>query len=243
MATPQRSDSPGNVLLNLVDGHRVTAVIYVAAKLGIADLLLEGSKSAPELARLTNTHERSMLRLMRALVTLAICTEATGGTFRLTEMGIHLAANAERSLKAWVLFEGGLFRGVWGDFLESIRTGKTATELAGMGQDPFKVFAKTIGAGLFNEAMVSLTRMAVPDVLSVSDFSRVSTLMDVGGGVGELMGAILRDYPAMRGIVFDFPTAQTVRGKIYPTRALSIGAHSLVEASWNPCPWARTPSS
>jgi hypothetical protein len=121
MATPQRSDSPGNVLLNLVDGHRVTAVIYVAAKLGIADLLLEGSKSAPELARLTNTHERSMLRLMRALVTLAICTEATDGTFRLTEMGTHLAANAERSLKAWVLFEGGLFRGVWGDLLESIK--------------------------------------------------------------------------------------------------------------------------
>jgi len=120
-------------------------------------------------------------------------------------MGTHLAANAERSLKAWVLFEGGLFRGVWSDLLESIRTGKTATELAGQGQDPFEVFAKTKGAGLFNEAMVSLTRMVVPDVLAASDFSGISTLMDVGGGVGELMGAILRDYPSMRGIVFDLP--------------------------------------
>jgi len=205
MATLQRSDSPGNLLLNLVDGHRVTAVIYVAAKLGIADLLLEGSKSAQDLARLTDTHERSLLRLMRVLVTLAICTQAVDGTFKLTEMGTYLAANAERSLKAWVLFEGGLFRGVWGDLLESIRTGKTATELAGLGQDPFEVFAKTKGAGLFNEAMVSLTRMAVPDVLSASDFSGIATLMDVGGGVGELMGAILRDHPAMRGIVFDLP--------------------------------------
>ena len=165
------------MLLNLVDGHRVTAVIYVAAKLGIADLPLEGSKSAPELARLTNTHERSLHRLMRALVTLAICTEATGGTFRLTEMGIHLAANAERSLKAWVLFEGGLFRGVWGDLLESIRTGKTATELAGMGQDPFEVFAKTNGA-VCSRSDGLLTRMAVPDVLSRLTF-RIATLMDV----------------------------------------------------------------
>jgi len=87
MAAPQRSDSSANLLLNLVDGHRVTAVIYVAARLGIADLLLEGSKSAPELARLTDTHERSLLRLMRALVTLAICTEAVDGTFKLTENG------------------------------------------------------------------------------------------------------------------------------------------------------------
>jgi Dimerisation domain len=70
MAAPQRSDSSANLLLNLVDGHRVTAVIYVAARLGIADLLLEGSKSAPELARLTDSHEGSLLRLMRALVTL-----------------------------------------------------------------------------------------------------------------------------------------------------------------------------
>jgi hypothetical protein len=72
MAAPQRSDSSANLLLNLVDGYRVTAVIYVAARLGIADLLLEGSKSVVELARLTDTHERSLLRLMRALVTLAL---------------------------------------------------------------------------------------------------------------------------------------------------------------------------
>jgi hypothetical protein len=205
MAAPQRSDSSANLLLNLVDGYRVTAVIYVAARLGIADLLLEGSKSVPELARLTDTHERSLLRLMRALVTLALCTEASDGTFKLTEMGTHLAANSERSLKAWVLFEGGLFRAVWGELIESIRTGKTAAELAGRGQEHFEAFAKTKHAGLFNEAMVSLTRMAVPDVLSAYDFSGISTLMDVGGGFGELMSVILKEYPSMRGIVFDLP--------------------------------------
>jgi hypothetical protein len=51
--------------MDLVAGHRVTAVIYVAAKLGIADLLLEGPMAAAELARLTDTHNRSLLRLMR----------------------------------------------------------------------------------------------------------------------------------------------------------------------------------
>ncbi len=205
MDAPRRSDSSANALIDLVDGHRVTAAIYVAAKLGIADLLLDGSKSAPELARLTDAHERSLHRLMRALVKLAICTETSDGKFGLTEMGTHLAAKSERSLKDWVLLEGGPLRAGWGELGESIRTGKTADELRGLGSERFEVLAKTKDAGLFNEAMLSITRMTVPGVLSAYDFSGISTLMDVGGGLGELMCAILKKYPAMRGIVFDLP--------------------------------------
>jgi hypothetical protein len=199
------SDPSANTLMDLIAGHRVTAVIYVATKLGIADLLLEGPKTAAELARLTETHERSLLRLMRALVTLAICTEASDGSFSLTEVGIRLAAKSERSMAAWVLMEGELLRPGWSELIESIRTGKTAGQLAGLGQERFEVLAKTRVAGLFNDAMVSLTRMAVPAVLAAYDFSGISTLMDVGGGLGELMCAILTKYRSMRGIVFDLP--------------------------------------
>jgi precorrin-6B methylase 2 len=205
MAALQNSDPSANALVDLVDGHRVTAIIYVAARLGIADLLFEGPKSAAELARLTGTHERSLFRLMRALVKLAICTQSPDGGFQLTGMGAHLAAKSERSMKAWVLFEGGILRAGWGELLESIRTGKTADNLAGLGEERFEVLAKTKDAALFNEAMVSITRMAVPAVLAAYDFSGISTLMDVGGGLGELICAILKQYPSMRGVVFDLP--------------------------------------
>ena len=87
----------------------------------------------------------------------------------------------------------------------SIRTGKTADEIAGLGQERFEVIAKTKDAGLFNEAMASMTRSAIPDILSAYDFRDISILMDVGGGVGELIGAVLKKYPTMRGIVFDLP--------------------------------------
>ncbi len=218
MATPKTSDPSANALVDLVDGHRVTAVIYVAAKLGIADLLFEGPKSVPELARLTDTHERSLFRLIRALIKLAICTESSDNKskLQLTEMGTHLAANSERSMKAWVLLEGGMLRADWSELIESIRTGKTGTELAGLGPERFEVMAKTKDAGLFNDAMVSLTRMAVPAVLAAYDFSGISTLMDVGGGLGELMCAILKEYPSIRGIVFDLPhCAEGARKNFY----------------------------
>lgn len=201
----QSSDRSGNRLMDLVAGHRVTAVVYAAAKLGIADLLLEGPKTAAELARLSDTHRRSLLRLMHGLVTLDMCTEAADGTFQLTEIGTRLAARSERSLKAWVLVEGEMLRAGWSGLIESIRTGKTANELAGLGQERFERLAETKQAGLFNEGMVSMTRVALPPLLTVCDFSGISTLMDVGGGLGELMSAILRKYPSMRGIVFDLP--------------------------------------
>jgi hypothetical protein len=201
----QSSDPSANSLMDLIAGHRVTAVIYVAARLGIADLLLEGPKAAAELAGLTDTHQRSLLRLMRGLVALAICREAVDGTFQLTEMGTLLAAKSERSLKAWVLVEGEMLRAGWGQLIESIRTGNTANELAGLGQERFERLAKTKDAGVFNEGMAAMTRVALPSLIAAGDFSGISTLMDIGGGVGELMSAVLRKYPSMRGIVFDLP--------------------------------------
>src|SRR5262249_19821899 len=58
---------------------------------------------------------------------------------------------------------------------------------------------------LFNDAMVSVTRLVVPAVLEAYDFSGIGMLIDVGGGYGHLLGPILRSYPAMRGAVYDLP--------------------------------------
>lgn len=202
----QSSDPVGDTLLGLIIGQRVTAVLHVAAKLGIADLLVESPKTVVELSRLAGADQRSLFRLMRGLVALDICTEAEDGRFQLTDMGARLAAKSERSLKAWALFEGTMEIVVaWGGLSDSIRTGKTTDELAGLGQNRFDRPAKPKEAIVFNEAMASLTRIVLPDLLAACDFSGVSTLMDVGGGVGDLMSAILMKYRSMHGIVLDLP--------------------------------------
>ena len=197
---------PENALLHLIDGYRVTAVIYVAATLGIPDFLFDGAKTAEDLARLTATHEPSLNRFMRALSALGICCETSDRKFELTETGTSLAAKSERSLKSWALMEGGLIMPGWNQLIETIRTGKTIDELAGRGSERFEVLAeRKEAAALFNDAMVSMTRLTLPAVLSALDLSGIATVMDVGGGLGQLMGAILGKYPSMRGIVFDLP--------------------------------------
>ena len=196
-----------NTMMDLIAGHRVTAVIYVAAKLGLADLLTDGPRTVTHLARLTDTHEGSLLRLMRALCALGICSEAGDGTFGLTELGFYLTAKSERSVKAWALLEGDMLRAGWGQMIESIRTGKTASELAGGSPERFEEMARAsrAAAALFNEAMVSGTRMQIAALLAVYDFSGIATLMDVGGGLGELVSAIVEKHLTMQGIVFDLP--------------------------------------
>jgi hypothetical protein len=199
------SASTANALVDLIRSHRITDVIFVAATLGIPDLLARGPQSAEELARLTETHPRSLRRLVRALVALGICKESGDGKFELTPMGTYLAANSERSVKAVALLQGSRLRELWGTLTESVRTGKTSAELAGRSMERFEELAQTGWADLFNQAMVSQTRQVAPAVLDAYSFATVPTLMDVGGGFGELMSVILKTYPSMHGIVFDLP--------------------------------------
>jgi O-methyltransferase. len=92
--------------------------------------------------------------------------------------------------------------------LETIMTGKTAAHLHGA-RNSFDLMARTpANVGIFNAAMADLTRFVTPDVLSAYDFGGIHRLMDVGGGSGELIGAVAGKYPHIRAIVFDLPRCE-----------------------------------
>src|ERR1700730_7787927 len=200
--------SPINPTLQLwllIQSHRVTAVIYVAAKLGILELLRDGPLSVNELAKSTGADKQALDRLLVALSTIGICTAAGEGRYSLTEMGAGLDGTAEQSFKAWAIFEGQMLYNRWNGLLDSIVTGKTAAQLQGV-SDSFDLMARNPEAvSIFNAAMVDVTRFVTPDVLRAYDFGRTTHLMDVGGGSGELIGAIAKQYPHIRGTVFDLP--------------------------------------
>jgi SAM-dependent methyltransferase len=139
------------------------------------------------------------------LVTIGVCKRIGKDQFALTAMGGHLAGKAQHSLKAWALFEGELLARSWSGLLDSIRTGKTAAQLAGI-DNSFDLMAHDPArAQLFDEGMVALTRQVIPAVLAAYDFSGSARLIDVGGGYGELLCAILTACPSMRGAIFDMP--------------------------------------
>ena len=192
-------------LFDLIQSHRVTAVIHVAVSLGIAELLRDGPQTLGQLAKATGADERSLGRLLTALSTIGICERAGEGSYALTEVGAGLDGEAEQSFKSWAIFEAEMLSKRWSGMLESVMTGKTAAELQGLANS-FELMGRTPEhVDKFNAAMAELTRLVTPDILRSYDFSGIAHLMDVGGGSGELLGAIAQQNRKLRGTVFDLP--------------------------------------
>jgi SAM-dependent methyltransferase len=192
-------------LFDLIQSHRVTAAIYVAARLGLAELLRDGPRTLGKLDEATGADERALGRLLTALSTLGICSRSSEDRYALTDVGACLDGAAEHSFKGWAILEGEMISKSWSGMLESVMTGKTGAQLQGV-DDSFELMGRTPEiVDKFNAAMVELTRLVTPNILQSYDFSGIRHLMDVGGGSGELLGAIAQQNRKLRGTVFDLP--------------------------------------
>ncbi len=191
-------------MYDLVQSHRITAAIYAAAKLDLAEALADEAKSTAELARSISADEGALRRLLNALTTIGICNRTGQDKFALTDLGRQLHRNADPSFKDWVLFEGEDLVRSWSGLIDSVRSGKTATELRGEGHDRYAAMINSPDViSRFNAAMVSLTHSLVPRIVEAYDFSTAKVVMDIGGGSGELIGGVVLRNPALKGIAFD----------------------------------------
>jgi O-methyltransferase domain/Dimerisation domain len=196
---------PPVALLNLTIGHWTTQAIFVAAKLGIADLLREGARSTDELARSAGVDARSLFRLLRALASVGVFAQGGDGCFALTPMAECLQADAPGSMRAWALMMGSYAFQPWGELLHSVKTGETAFDhVHGMGF--FDYLGRHAEEGrLFDESMTNFSGPEIAAIVSAYDFSGIGTLVDVAGGHGSLLSAILKANPAMKGVLADMP--------------------------------------
>lgn len=198
--------SPLLTMLQMINGYHVSQMIYVAAKLGIADLLKVGPQGVDELAEATGTHAPSLYRLLRALSSLGVFAEDEHGRFELTPLAEPLQKEFPGSLRPWALLAGDpSFWRMWGDLLYTVQTGKSAfNHVFGMGVWEYRAQHPEVNA-IFNDAMTNTSMYQTAAIIAAYDFSEIGTLVDVGGGHGTLIAAILKENPAMRGVLFDLP--------------------------------------
>jgi hypothetical protein len=197
--------TPSDTLRQMVTGCLVTQLVYVAAKLGIADRLADGPMTAAQLATAADAHPPSLYRVLRALAALGVFVEDADGRFALTPLASPLCRDAPDSLHAFALLWGETFWPACGSLLHCVRTGQTAFDhLYGIG--PFEYLRQhPQAAEIFDEAMSNLTRLQAAAVVGAYDFGGVGTLVDVGGGKGTLLAAVLRAHPPMRGVLYERP--------------------------------------
>ena len=193
---------PRWALHSLITGHYLSRAVYVAAKLGIADLLKDGPRCIADLAAVTHSHAPSLHRLMRLLASARVFAETGAGCFRLTAMGEGLRSDAQGSQRAEaILFAGPYQQRAWSRLPDIVQTGKYPSS-----QAFFPFLAKhPEEASIFNTAMAAKTESIIDAFMAAYDCSRFSTIVELGAGYGSLLRAILKANPGQRGVLFDLP--------------------------------------
>jgi hypothetical protein len=205
-AEPQ-SPSPEYVLTKMAFGAVVTQALYVAARLGIADLLAAGPRPVAELAAETGTHERSLYRVLRSLAGSGVFAEVAPQTFGLTPVAERLRSDVPGTMRNGLIFMGERWHfNVWANMMHSVRTGQPAWGLT-HGAEVFEYFAANPAhAEIFNGAMTDMSVGIAPMVVEAYDFSGFGTLADIAGGHGYLLAQVLKANPGLSGVLFDVPS-------------------------------------
>jgi hypothetical protein len=222
----QRPVQPEEMLMKMIAGSFVSQALYVAARLGVADLLAEEPRDPAELARATGAHAGSLYRMLRALASVGVFCERADGKFELTPAAGLLRRDVPGSMRDTAIMFGEEWHWrVWGAAYDSVKTGETAfPRVHGAEVFPY-LSANPEAARVFDRAMSSMSQTAAAAVAEAYDFSGIDWLADIAGGHGTLLAGILRANPSMRGILFDQP--QVIAGA--PERLAAEGVAERVQ--------------
>jgi O-methyltransferase domain/Dimerisation domain len=191
-------------LLFLTYGVRLTAVLYASTELNLADLLAGGPRTAEDLAAATGTNARSLARMLRTAASVGLFAEQRDGRWAITEVSEKLRTDLPDSLRNLILLAGHpmMWRS-YGELLTSLRTGKPAFEHV-FGK-PFYEYLGTHEdyAKVFDESMVQRSQLVAERIVRQAELGRFGRIVDVAGGRGSLLVEILRQYPDVRGVLFE----------------------------------------
>ncbi|MEW2479166.1 methyltransferase [Mycobacterium sp. NPDC049093] len=202
----QRAVPPPAAMLELILGAWVAQGVTAAAQLGVADALAGGPLRPDELARRVEANPDALDRLMRALVSEGVFRRTRDGRYALNPLGDTLRTDAPVSIAGMAKFVGSpQHREHWSHLADAVRTGEAVIpKLRGKGAFDYIGSEPELGA-IFNDAMTSISELAIAPVVAAYDFSRFGTIADVGGGHGRLLAAILQATPQSRGVLYDLP--------------------------------------
>jgi len=207
----------------LIWGYRRSQCVGVAVELGLPEKLAAGPRSASDLARECNAHEKSISRLLRVLVAMGVLTRDGEDRFALTPLGDELREERQGPLARYLTSEPHWMS--WLHLGHSVRTGERAFDFVHRMRDWDYYASHPEHGAIFDHAMSAITKPVSKAVATAYDFSQFRVVADVGGGDGTMLIEILNRNPKLRGLIYDLP------GVIERTRHRleDAGVHDRVE--------------
>jgi hypothetical protein len=201
-STPSPAVVP--LVMQVATGHILASALQVVVRLGVPDRLAGGPRTVTDLAGDAGVQEDALYRVLRALASVGLFSEEPPRRFALTPAGEKLRRDVPGSLRDTVLWVTSPFGfRVHAELIHSVRTGRPAAEkLTGVPLFDYLAREKDL-AETFNNAMTAFSKLVIPAALEAYDFSGIGRLVDVAGGHGAVLIAILKRYPSTRGVLFD----------------------------------------
>ncbi|MDQ3701986.1 MAG: acetylserotonin O-methyltransferase [Chloroflexota bacterium] len=202
----RQGQDAATALRPLLTGYWLSQALLVAAELGVADRLADGPLSCGVLAQQVGADEDALYRVLRALAGAGVFTESAPRTFALTALAEPLRTDHPRSVRPLArLFRQEWLWRPWGQLLEAVQTGSAVFQkihgapfFAYLGEHPD-------AAAVFDAAMTAGAPAGRSALAEAYDFAPLRTVVDIGGGEGALLAALLRSHPHLQGILFDQP--------------------------------------
>ena len=218
--------NPSEQMQLLITGFRVSQAVHTAAELRLSDLLASQPMTAGDLATAAGCDPDALHRLLRALASLGVYEQLPDGRFASTALGDQLRSDVPGSQHAFAAFAGRAYWWqAWSALSHSIRTGQNAFQFV-HGRDDWQYRAEHPDESTtFDAFMTANSVRAGAAIVRAYDFERFATVVDVAGGRGALLAAILSQHPSMRGILFDQPHVVSGAAATF----LDAGVHSRCE--------------
>lgn len=215
-------------LLGILSSSWVAQCCYAVAKLGVPDLLADGSRTVDELAARCGADPDALARLLRGMASIGLFRRTAPRTYALTSVTECLRSDVPGSLRELAVLDGEEVFRSFADIMHTVRTGAPAFDK--IYGEPFYDYlgGNDKAAASFTEAM---NANRVPTVPASCDLSEVGTFVDVGGGSGGLLTEVLTAHPAMRGVLLELPEAIRQAEKKLVDAGLA-GRVALVEGSF-----------
>jgi C-methyltransferase len=222
----QRLTPAPAAMMEMIIATWTSQAITAAAQLGVADALANGPLPIDEVAARVGADADALRRLLRALISRGIFRQRRDGRYELNSLADTLRSDAPASMTWAARFYGSREqRERWTLLVDSVRTGKSIVP-ALRGKESFDYFADEPElAELFNQTMTSISQLTDEPVVAGYDFSAYPTIVDVGGGQGPLLAAILAAAPASRGVLYDLPQVVASAPSLLHERNLADRVH------------------
>lgn len=224
-------------MLQLISGFHVSRALYVAATLGLADKVAGGTHDIDELAQATHADAGALLRTVRLLATVGVFAIDARGQIQMTPLAHTLRSDAPSSLQGWAIDQlGGEHYQAWGELLHSVRTGSDAFHHL-FGQSPWQHRADNpASAQAFDAGMSSFLQAHHAAVIAAYPFARFQRIVDLAGGDGQFMVAVLQSCPELQGAVFELPHVANKATQRLAEAGLQDRGHALAGSLFETLP-------